>query len=196
MIFRRKQTAPDDDVLVEFVVKLAHPGFRTREEVHTLALEFAEDEGINPAAVSAVVQRVWEARLAEQRSWPAFTDADRVAAAFAELETRGIVARMNFTCCQTCALAEITHEASNESLGYVYFHGQDAERLAEPEACLFLGYGPFGATDAESHEARMLEVGSRARSSLERQGLQVSWNGSTEKRIAVTGLQWRRRLPV
>lgn len=188
---------PDDDALLASITELTYPGFHTRDEVAELALEAAQDEDpdIDPRAVAALVGRVWNARLAEQLTWPAVTDADRVAAAFSELEAEGLVARMNFTCCQTCALAEIGGEAVGEPLGYVYFHEQDAERLAEPNATLFLGYGPFGATDAESHEARMLAVGQQVRAALERQGLTVAWNGSTEKRIAVPGLTWNRRLP-
>ena len=57
--------------------------------------------------------------------------------AFAALEEEGVIARQNFTCCGTCASAEIWDEIddSREWKGYIYFHQQDAEaslRAAEP----------------------------------------------------------------
>jgi hypothetical protein len=42
---------------------------------------------------------------------------------FKELRTRGYFAKQNFSCCQTCAVYEITEEMGREN--YVYYHQQD-----------------------------------------------------------------------
>lgn len=186
---------PDD--VVASVTAGVRGGFRTREEVLEAAEDRASEAGLDRAAVAAYVDRVWRARLDEQRTWPATTDADRLDAAFAELDADGVVARMDFTCCQTCGVTEIDDEVrpGQRPAGYVFFHQQDSERLDGDDAALLLSYGAFGASDAASYETAALDVGHRVRAALERAGLTVAWSGSTSERIRVTGLDWRRRLP-
>lgn len=186
---------PED--VVESVVSGVRGGFRTRDEVLEAAHDRAAEVGFDRAVVTAYVDRAWGARLAEQRTWPATTDADRLDDAFAELDAGGVVARMDFTCCQTCGVAEIDDEVrpGQEPVGYVFFHQQDSERLGDDDAVLLLSFGAFGIADADAYEAAALAVGHRVRAALERAGLTVDWPGTTSRRIAVTGLDWRRRLP-
>jgi len=185
--------------VVEVVDRLVRLGFHRPEDVLQMVLEAAEDESeaVQPSTVAAVVERAWSERLREQRTWPAITDADRLAAAFAELDADGILARMNFTCCQTCALEAIADEVPPDESrrGFVYFHGQDAERLLDPDPSLYLGYGEFGAVDAASHDAGMLAVAEQVRDTVDRHGLHMEWDGSIARRLCVTGLRWQRRLP-
>ncbi|NIK62210.1 DUF6891 domain-containing protein [Kribbella shirazensis] len=173
------------------------PGFMNRAEVIEAATEYLEDEGrLTGQQVEQFVDELWRARLAEQQRWPDRTDADNVTAAFAELEAAGIVARMNFTCCQTCGSTEIFDErpADRPSTGYVFFHSQDAERLADDPAYLFLAYGAF---DAPEHEwpARVTAVGEQVAGVLRAHGLPVTWDGSSGQRIQVGPLTWLNRLP-
>jgi len=101
------------------------------EPAQDSAIKSAED--VHASTVPALVRQLWDARESEQRNWPDITDADRLAAAFASLESEGIIARMNFTCCQTCGFAEIGDEVPDGQTmsGFVFFHEQDAERLTE-----------------------------------------------------------------
>ncbi|ADB30517.1 hypothetical protein Kfla_1416 [Kribbella flavida DSM 17836] len=174
------------------------PGFLDREEVAEYARQFRDDDEmqVGDGQVEQLVDEVWQARLAEQQTWPDRTDADKVEAAFDELDENGIVARMNFTCCQTCGVAEIDDErpADRPSTGYVFFHQQDSERLTDDPAYLFLAFGtldPEPGRVAEQDEA----VGRRIQQTLTDQGLPVEWNGSSTQRISVGPLTWQRRLP-
>ncbi|MGC4942570.1 DUF6891 domain-containing protein [Kribbella sp. DT2] len=183
--------------LREQVELWVRPGFLGRADVLEYARDFRDDDQVpvDDQDLEQLVEDVWQARLAEQASWPASTDADRVAAAFAELDANGVVARMNFTCCQNCGVTEIDDERPDDrpSSGYVFFHQQDAERLAEEPAQLYLAYGtldPEQGRVAEQDEA----VGRRVQEALLAQGLPVEWDGSSTARISVGPLTWRRRL--
>ncbi|MER7244097.1 hypothetical protein [Kribbella sp. NPDC000426] len=173
------------------------PGFMDRAEVVQAATEYLEGEELLTASqIEQVVGELWHTRLAEQELWPARTDADNVEAAFAELDAAGVVARMNFTCCQTCGSAEIFDERPDDrpSTGYVFFHSQDAERLADDSADLFLAYGAFDVPEAEWPD-RVTAVGHRVAAVLRAHALPVTWNGSSNERIQVGPLTWQRRLP-
>lgn len=186
------------------------PGFASFDDIEADVTDWAADEGVAVEPAVRQVHERWEARLAEQAAWHDTGDFGRLSAAFAELEAAGILARMNFTCCSRCATTEIDGERTPliaESDGYpyrewayVYFHEQDAERLAEPLAELFLGFGTFGSpphagdrrldsTDAET------VVGQQIVDALRRFGLTVRWTGHRTERIVVTIDEWRKPLP-
>ncbi|MFD1147612.1 DUF6891 domain-containing protein, partial [Saccharothrix hoggarensis] len=136
---------------------LVHGGFSTFDEVLEDVLECFEDEGaVTPGHVRAVVERLWRERAAEQEGWPATTDVDRLLAVFEALDADGIVARPDFTCCQTCGVAEIGDEAGEAARGYVFFHRQDTESAAAGGG-LFLAYGPLA--DSPDHAAAAAAVG-------------------------------------
>jgi hypothetical protein len=125
---------------------------------------------------------------AQQATWPEVTDCDRLDKAFAELEESGIVARQNFTCCQTCGNAEIDDElnAAKEKgrtpHGYTFYHMQDTESAVNG-AGLYLAYaGKTGGGD----------VAREIIAALERHGLKPEWDGSVETRILVP-IDWKRR---
>src|SRR5687767_8883107 len=84
--------------------------FLPEEEIVTATIESFtgtyEPEVIRPLVVKRTQHFLAEHRAAE-RVWPAVTDCDRLDRAFAELETRGIVCRQDFTCCSTCGHYEI-----------------------------------------------------------------------------------------
>jgi hypothetical protein len=174
------------------------PGFLTRTEALEYARDFRDDDQmlIDDEQLARLVEDVWRARLAEQATWPAYTDADRVAAAFADLDANGVVARMNFTCCQNCGVTEIADERPDDrpSTGYVFFHQQDAERLADDPAHLYLAYGTLDPEQGRV-EQQDQAVGRPIHAALLAQDLPVEWNGSASQRIVVGPITWRRRLP-
>lgn len=130
-----------------------------------VSTEFTDLEVPPPGSpIAAIVREAWSSRVAEQRRWRDEGDYTRLASAFDTLTSRGVVARMNFTCCQTCGLAEIDDERTPvpagghggqeghgahggyggfREWGFTYFHQQDAERLADG-GDLFLAFGTFG----------------------------------------------------
>jgi len=127
-------------------------------------------------------------------------------AAFEELDSLGVVARQNFSCCGNCASAEIGAERpeGRESRGYVYFHAQDTEALLESNET-FIGYGAF--IDAFINEAEFKALSEAERSALyertvlelmvdtvlpvfERHGIEVEWDRSLNKRILLKNVEY------
>jgi hypothetical protein len=167
-------------------------GFLTRDQVLTEALQWARDvDGLGPETVTALVDQAWQRRLAEQAAWPRTTDAERLEAAFTDLNRSGILARMDFFCCRTCAIGPIG--AGRQ--GYVWFHAGDAERLVRPGAVLRLSFGSSHRADPEADDAPAIAIGERIRSTLRQHRLRADWNGNPRRPIAVD-LDWRRRLPI
>ncbi|QRP47749.1 hypothetical protein [Amycolatopsis sp. FDAARGOS 1241] len=152
----------------EFARPLVHGGFTSAEDVAVAITEYLEPD-VSFEDARAVVARLWAQRLAEQESWPAVTDPDRLLTAFSALERRAIVARAGFACCQNCGFAEIGDEAGPEDRGFEFFHEQDTAHVAEGEA-LLLSYEPL--TEAAVGTA---EVGREVVSVLEAHDLRVEW---------------------
>ena len=214
--------APGDDI-VQAARGAIVTGFWDRAEVRERVADELEIDLADPALARAV-DRAWEERLSEEARWPAgSSDYERVVRAFAALERDGFVARMNFTCCNTCGTSEIDAERTplpdaGPGYGYreeryVFFHEQDVERLAETPANLLLTYSAWRASrstdpellaaarrgdkDAEKRirEETDRQVGESVAAALRAEGLTVSWSGDPAQRIAVRIENWRKPLP-
>lgn len=170
-------------------------GYLEPDEIARYACEvFAED--LDPAVLRHHAGRYTREALAEHRAeqatWPAVTDNERLDAAFAALERAGIICRQNFSCCGTCGAAEIWDElaavdhAGAPAVGYAFFHIQDTEAAVEG-AGLYLSYGAVGE-GAAAAEA----VGRAVVDALEAKGLTTVWDGHWSRRIFVQ-IEWRRR---
>ncbi|MEV8373679.1 hypothetical protein AB0P21_13120 [Kribbella sp. NPDC056861] len=181
------------------VVLWVLPGFNTLDDVLEYAQDFRDGEElpVTDHQLEQLINDVWQTRLAEQQTWTGPTDADKVEAAFTALDAAGVVARMNFTCCQTCGVTEIDDERPTDrpSTGYVFFHQQDSERLADGGAHLYLAYGTLDPIQGQVAE-QDTEIGRQIETALRAQALPVEWNGSSDQRISVGPLTWNRRLPV
>ncbi len=207
------QPGADDGVRQELVQTLrtwAETGFNTAADLRQSIEDYTEDdedyESVTEADLDAMVGEVLAAVRAEQSTWTAESDSDRLDRAFAALAERGILARMNFTCCGTCGAAEIGAERDDTRVwrGYTFFHQQDAERLPEGGP-LFLSYGVFRPADLpaglpESELEERWRVGITALANeivavLREHDLDASWNQNTGTRLSVGIDDWRRRLP-
>ena len=203
--------------LEESAREMVAPAFEIRARIEEALVEqFVEDDDydLTDDDIREVLGRVWQERLAEEVTWADEGDYTRLEAAFEALDGRGIVARMNFACCQTCGHAEIDDEKADGSRGYVFFHQQDAERLAPGGCDLFLAFGGFdlaagldpslvehaAAGDEQEKQSAITQaeelVGAQVAAALRGEGLTVEWDGTCSQRIQVTGLDWRKRLPV
>jgi len=134
------------------------------------------------------VDRLWLERVAEQRTWEGTTDPERIALAFKALNSTGITARENFTCCRTCGTAEIAAERAEGDRGFVYFHSQCTESAAAGHGLTLL-YGGFDGSAATT-----ADVGREVVAALGSAGLSTQWDGDPSKAIDVTPLNWRKRL--
>jgi hypothetical protein len=178
-----------------FIRQRVAMGFEDAGTIHGLALDTLEDacafDVLEPYLGQLTRELLAKHRTA-QESWPAETDCDRLDFAFLMLEeAHGIVARHNFTCCQTCGHSEIWGEvraaqAQGPVTGYVFYHEQDTERAVEG-GHLYLAYGAVDDDDAATRD-----VARRIVQTLEEAGLPVEWNGDPRQRIRVA-LDWKRR---
>ena len=215
------------DELRETAREWIRPGFHDKADLPTELADYRDDFEVEPAVVlraaTTIVEEEWAARLAEQRTWVGESDYAKVSRAFDALSGRGIVARMNFACCQTCGTAEIDDERTPvddpgegyafREWGYTFFHQQDAERLADEPSDLYLSYSVFapapdlgeldrawlrdGDDAAKQDVIRRSEVlvGTAVVDALRAEGLDVDWDGSTTSRIHVSIPDWRKPLP-
>lgn len=108
---------PDEltDEIRSFVRALVRRGDRAfgdvLDETTEYFLESYEDQAEAVAQISRrEIETAFSEHLAEQATWPAVTDCDRLDRAFEALNAGGIVARHDFTCCQNCGFAEIGAE--------------------------------------------------------------------------------------
>jgi hypothetical protein len=79
-------------------------GFNSPEDIEDSAVDvFSDDQ--DPDVLRPIAKRLTreavEAHLAAQEHWPSVTDCDLLDRTFEELDRAGIVARQDFTCCQT-----------------------------------------------------------------------------------------------
>ncbi|MDT0464435.1 DUF6891 domain-containing protein [Streptomyces gibsoniae] len=166
-------------------------GYASRDELAELAEEYlvtADRRPVSREQATALADRMWLERVAEQATWQGETDPERLTRAFTVLQEAGITARENFTCCRTCGQADIGGEGGPDARGFVYFHSQCTDSAASGHGLMLL-YGGFD----DSPETTMA-VGHEIVAALRSVGLGAEWDHDTDRAIIVTPLDWRRRL--
>lgn len=112
--------------------------------------------------------------------------------AFAALRKQGIIARQNFSCCQTCALAQLnidlkamTAKKKMKTHGYCFYHSQDNDALkAGKDFHLAFGWtGEVTETSPSKHAEN--NVGTLIQQTLKSHGIDSIWNGTLDARIRV-----------
>ena len=188
---------PDFRAQVDAFIQLrVKEGFASEDKIIEAVLDYWEDLPDFDALEAYVVRTTREAHAAHceaQKDWPEETDCDRLDFAFLVLEEEhGIVARQNFTCCQTDGHSEIWGEirqvqAQHPVMGYAFYHEQDTENAAR---CgdLFLAYGAV-----DEGEAAQIAVAHCIVDTLRDAGFTVEGNGSVKERVFATGLDWKKR---
>ncbi|MEU8663203.1 DUF6891 domain-containing protein [Actinoplanes philippinensis] len=173
-------------------------------------VDYLEDDeerhGLTDEELTAAYERALAVRRDQQRSWGPVRS--NLTQAFDELNARGVLAREDFSCCGTCASAEI-HDERDDSRhwrGYVWYHTQDTDSLiADPNGSVYLGYGVYPPEDFDEDAYESLSDDQKRaayQSDLEHlmdtvvfpvlqdHGMRVVWNRDQAKRILVTGAQW------
>ena len=184
------------DDLHDFIKIQVAAGYAPAEEIIEDATALFAESGMDPASVHHAARRISDqvltAHLAEQLTWPAPTDNDRLDAAFAALDADGILPRQHFACCDTCGAREIHDEldqaekAGRTMRGFTFFHRQDTEHAVGGEG-LYLSFG-----SAERDATASVAIGHEVVDALTRHGLSPAWNGKLVHRILLP-LVWRRR---
>lgn len=106
---------------------------------------------------------------------------------FGELRRMGFIARMNFSCCSSCASYELGDRWDREPLkkGVVYYHRQNEEYYNEC-GCLTVHY--FGGRTGDSREEasdKTKQVGDIVINLLAKRGMVYRWDGSPGSTIEV-----------
>ncbi|MCD4738123.1 MAG: hypothetical protein K8R89_02545 [Anaerolineae bacterium] len=180
----------------DFIRQRVAEGFASEDRIIEWALDYWEAPPDFYALEAYVVQCTRKALAAHcetQKSWPQETDCNRLDFAFLTLrEEHGIVARQNFTCCQSDGHYDIqfdVHEMQKRRpvLGYVFYHEQDTEWVVS-SGTLFMAFGAV-----EDDEKARQTVARRTVAVLQEAGFTVEWNGSAETRIMIKGLDWKKR---
>lgn len=179
------------DLLTARVREVIAGGYATRAELAELAEEYLVSQyhrPVSPAQATLLADRLWMERVEEQARWEGETDPERISRAFTALEAAGITARENFTCCRNCGHAEIAAEAAPGARGFVYFHRQCTDAAVSGHGLVLL----YGGFDGSAEAATV--IGREVAAAVAATGLPVEWDGSPERAINVTPLNWRRRL--
>lgn len=173
-------------------------------------VEYFDDEeerhGATDEELAAAYGKALDVRRAQQAAWDA--PQSNLTLAFTELNQLGVLAREDFTCCGTCAAAEI-HDELDESRhwqGYLWYHQQDTESLIDsPAGAVYLGYGAYPPEDfAEATYDAMSKQEQEAwyQAAVERlldevvfpvlrkHGMRVEWNRKQSTRLLLTGARW------
>jgi hypothetical protein len=177
------------------VATLVRAGFYNKNRIMEILCEEIYTQGeLNPTDVSAAIDEELARLQAEKKTWPAVTDCDRLDAAFAAMNRRGVIALQNAGYTQTDGYEDFRaalekHPRRSSVIGYCFYQGQDLERAIHGEG-LFLAFGPV---DPRDEEVKGSGIGKVVREELERAGLKVEWDGTFATRLRVPRLVWQRR---
>jgi hypothetical protein len=176
-----------------YIDRYVRSGFHTPHEIREIVGEDIFEGKLDDQLLRAMIAQATTQQLAEEATWPAETDCDRLDATFATLEGQGVIALQNAGYTQSDGLsdvAEVYHDAGDEESGfdgYCFYTEQDLNRVIK-SGDLYLA---FGAADGKDDKG--VEVGHRIKRALEGAGFLVEWNGSITTRLRVTGIRWQRR---
>jgi hypothetical protein len=167
--------------------------YDAQEVAWVVGNDFAESGELDEAWLRAEVEKEMARKRAEEATWPATTDCDRLERVFKTLEEQGIIIEQDAGLTKSDGLEEVTESyevAGGEKsglVGYCFYHGQDLDYVMA-SGDLYLAFGDFHGDDTQG-----VEIGRRIRQALEGAGFSVEWNGSVWKRILVKGIRWQRR---
>jgi len=180
---------------LEEISTMVRSGFYTKNDLMPIFCEemYAPGELI-PEEISVALDSEFAKLAADQHSWPAVTDCDRLNEAFLAINRRRVIALQNAGYTQSDGYDDFL-QALDESpdkisiLGYCYYHGQDLERAVRGGG-LYLSFGP---TDPKTEATKGAEVGRIIQEEMARVGLPVKWDGGFSTRIHIPRLTWQRR---
>lgn len=150
-----------------------------------------------------VRREVWKAfeaevraRLEEEKHWPEVIEADRLEAAFNDLNQAGIVALMGATDTLSGGWTYVRETAEElarhgvKSWAAAFFHEQDLDHALNGHSLCIA----FGTLEGEELTDKDLKVAEAIVESLRKHGFEPEWNGSAHSRVTVNpAFTWRRR---
>jgi hypothetical protein len=179
-----------DNYILERIHIWVWSGFYSPAEVDE-RIDDILGEDADEAMLRAAVGPEFAKKTAAEASWPKTTDCDRLDQAFLELNRTGIIALHNAGMTMSDGVsdvAEVLHQnGSNFIQGYCFYHGQDVERAVNGQGLT------IAFCDINEDKNKKAEIGYAIKSTLERHGLNVEWNGDSNVRLVLPTIDWKRR---
>lgn len=179
-----------DEYILHAIKNWVWSGFYDADEVDSMIDDILEDDA-DEAMLRASVVSEFDKKSATEASWPNTTDCDRLDQAFAELNSRGIVALHNAGYTMSDGISDVSEVLGGQDRtgikGYCFYHGQDTERAVEGGG-LWIAFG-----DLHDDPLKKTEIGHLVKDVLQASGLTVEWNGDPETRLNLPKLDWKRR---
>lgn len=179
-----------DKYLLDAIKTWVWSGFYSPEDADAMIDDILEADADEPMLRAAVAPE-FAKKAAAEKSWPATTDCDRLDQAFDELNSRGVIALHNAGYTMSDGFSDVSealHQRGRKGIqGYCFYHGQDIERAVAGEG-LMIAFG-----DLDDDKSQKTEVGRLVKRVLHESGLVVEWNGDSESRLSLPGLDWKRR---
>ena len=177
------------------IASMVRSGFYDRERLIEVFTEemYAPGE-LDTNEVESEIDAQFAQYEKEKLAYPSTTDCDRLDAAFAKMNERGVIAIQNAGYTQSDGYDDVgdvysQHPDRDSIVGYCFYHGQDLERAINGSGLYFA----FGPVDPADEQTVGVDVGNIVRGELENAGLSVDWNGTFEKRLSVPNLNWQKR---
>jgi len=167
-------------------------GLTAPEDVQDMITDILEDDA-NEEMLRGLVAQEFTRKADAEKSWPEFTDCDRLEVAFDKLNEKGVIAIHNAGWdksegFQNCLEAYREAGSPQELFGICYYTSQDIESAIEG-AGIYIGYSSTRPEDEETDAVKAAEL---IVSEFQSIGLQVEWGGDASSRIKVE-MQWQLR---
>jgi len=184
-----------DSLKKEMTEELDHfikSGFYDSVEVIENMCDMFYKEKIDTPWLAGVAMRAYRRREAEQASWPAVTDFDKLVKAFDRLNANGIVALHNAGNTKDedeDDASEIRTALSGTHLrGFCGYDTQDVDGLIDGGKGLYITFGSFN----DSKKACTL-IGKEVDAQLRAAGFTTVWDQTCDTRIMIKPIRWQKR---
>ncbi|WP_327211303.1 DUF6891 domain-containing protein [Rhizobium leguminosarum] len=187
-----------ENLLLDYRVSI-WGGMESREDVLRIAkeetLSYRNRYRLCWDEVRCIIEEEFGRKAEEEKSWPEVTDVDRLYAAFASIEEKGVIAlhapSNTMSSCGAVAHGVWSRRGGDASgfFGAVHYSDQDVDIALEGASTFHIAFQPLGAeeTDAASSRVALTLV-----EALRDHGLDASWSGDVGRKVSLP-LVWRKR---
>lgn len=168
-------------------------GFFSAEETLDNVKEVFGKDSLDEQWIISRINRTYAQAFNAQVLWPQVTAFDRLAKAFDKLNQNHIIALHNQGMTKEDGVndcAELHNKLKKKGIrtrGYCFYHRQDLDRVIDDKT-LYLAFGDF-----DHNDRKRVAIGKAIVKVLKEQGFKVNWNNSSNSRIAIEDLTWRKR---
>lgn len=189
----REEHADVLEAALQMVRDLVRTGLDSRAAiVDAVCSAWALFEDADCRAVAEELERAVAAKAADERTWPAVLDTDRLDRAFAELESRGVLCLHDAGYDENSGFGEAVVRRDQEGgdvspyEAFCYYVRRNVDAALAGKG-LALSWGHFATRRGD------VKLGRRIEHRLGEAGLRVAWDGTPDACIVLAGFDYRRR---